>query len=40
MTHHSIELALWLATFFFIGCPLGAVARRLLDGRRQKTSAS
>lgn len=35
MIHYYVELALWMAALFLIGCPLGALARRLLDARRQ-----
>ena len=30
-----VELGLWMAGLFLAGCPLGAVARRLFDSRRQ-----
>ena len=32
---HFVELGLWMAGLFLAGCPLGAVARRLFDSRRQ-----
>ncbi|MEI8179886.1 hypothetical protein [Aestuariivirga sp.] len=36
MIHYYAELALWMAVLFLIGCPMGALARRLRDGRQRK----
>jgi hypothetical protein len=33
--HAYVELGLWMAGLFLVGCPLGVVARRLFDSRRQ-----
>lgn len=33
MIHYHAELLLWMAGLFLIGCPLGALARRLFDRR-------
>lgn len=38
MIHYYAELALWNAAFFLAGCPLGAVARRLWNGRHGRIS--
>ena len=31
MIHYWLELALWIAGLYLLGCPLGALARRLFD---------
>ena len=38
MIHVWLELALWMMAFYFAGCPLGALARRLWDGWRGRLS--
>lgn len=30
MSHYLLELALWVAAAWFLGCLIGALARRLL----------
>ena len=39
MIHYYVELTLWMVFFYFAGCPLGVLARRLRDRRRRQTSA-
>ena len=34
MIHYDVDIALWMSALFFLGCPLGALARRLLDKKR------
>lgn len=34
MIHYYLELTLWMAGLFLLGCPLGALARRFVDRRR------
>lgn len=36
MIHYVIELALWTAGMFLIGCPLGAAARAVFAARGRR----
>lgn len=38
MIRYYAELALWMAVFYGAGCPLGALARRRRDRRRDSVS--
>jgi len=34
LIHYWAELALWMAGLFLLGCPLGALVRRVADRKR------
>ena len=40
MIHYYVELGLWMAGLFLAGCPLGALARRLIDVCRRPPSGA
>ena len=39
VTHYIVELALWMAAAFLIGCPLGAMLRGVFLRRRGALSS-